>query len=71
MLHILLHLPDKDDALEFEADYLSSITGGTYGPPAVAAPSGGRPPLAKEGDLVVYVNTDKVTAAEVTRLRDA
>jgi hypothetical protein len=52
-------------------DYVSLVSGETYGPPALVAPARGSDtgPRAEVGDKVLYINTRFVPAFELTRRR--
>jgi hypothetical protein len=62
---------DGEKLPEVEADFLSWINSGSYGPPALIAPTE-RPGGAKagSGQVVLYVNTEVVATVEVERLDD-
>lgn len=49
-------------------DYVSLVSDETYGPPAVVAPTGNRPPVARPGDRVLYLNTKFIPMWEIERV---
>jgi hypothetical protein len=54
-----------------EIDYVSLVSGDTYGPPALVAPApkaaAGTKPRARKGDKVLYINTRFVPLFEIER----
>lgn len=52
---------------EDEFDFVSLVSPGTYGPPALVAPKGGEPPLAQIEDRVLYINTGYVPMFSLER----
>jgi hypothetical protein len=64
----------EDTPTEFQADFLSLVNHGTYGPPALIAPAPGRNstegPVAQVGETVLYINTSLVPAFKGTRIQD-
>jgi hypothetical protein len=51
-------------------DFVSFVNEGTFGPPALVAPSPkepGRPPLARPGQKVLYINTSLVPLFSIER----
>ena len=59
-----------DEKEEFTADYVSFFSDESYGPPALVAPKDGRPPTARPGQSVVFVNTKYVPLLKIDRLED-
>lgn len=68
--------PEQPDlpGLKVEADYVSFVTAGTHGPPALVAPGreSGKPvaPLASVGDKVLYINNSHDHLFTIERLSD-
>jgi hypothetical protein len=52
-----------------EIDFVSFVNEGTFGPPALVAPSpkDGRAPLARPGQKVLYINTSLVPLFAIER----
>ncbi len=54
-----------------EIDYVSLVSGETYGPPALVAPPpkapAGTKPRAQRGDDVLYINTSLVPMFQISR----
>lgn len=68
MLKVSLYeSPTDEKPLEVEADYVSLVNKDTYGPPPLVAPNRGEPPLARPGDVVLYINTNLVPVFEIER----
>lgn len=61
----------EDDSTTFTAiDFVSFVNEGTFGPPALVAPSPkepGRPPLARPGQRVLYINTSLIPLFSIER----
>jgi hypothetical protein len=59
---------------KIEVDYVSFVTSGTHGPPALVAPGreSGKPvaPLAMVGDKVLYINNSHDHVFTIERLSD-
>lgn len=70
MLKIKVFTGDEVEPESFVADFVSFISSESYGPPALVAPKDNRPPTAREGQTVVYINTTLVPLVQITRLGD-
>jgi hypothetical protein len=73
MLEVTIYkeVNDDDPVVYDGVDFLSLISDETYGPPALVAPKeGGRQPVARPGDKVLYINTKFVPMFEVMRMGD-
>lgn len=53
---------------DYAVDYVSLVTGDTYGPPAVIAPGPAGTPRAAIGQRVLYINTRHVPSFEIVRV---
>lgn len=64
-------LDDEEGTAYDGVDYVSLVSGETYGPPALVAPPRGSDagPRAQPGDRVLYINTRFVPLFELTRRR--
>lgn len=65
----------QDEGKDFDVDYVSLFTRETYGAPALIAPdthdqAGRRTARAKEGDEVLYLNTNLIPAFKIRRTAD-
>lgn len=64
----------NEAGLKVEVDYVSFVTAGTHGPPALVAPGreSGKPvaPLASVGDKVLYINNSHDHIFTIERLSD-
>lgn len=59
------------ETVSAEVDFVSFLNSGSYGPPALIAPAkSGVSPLAKPGDVVLYVNTECITHGTIERFED-
>jgi hypothetical protein len=66
-------LSEVHDPLEIDGDYVSLVNGSTYGPPPLIAPTARAKdddPRAAVGETVIYINTARVPAFEITRVSD-
>ena len=76
MLTVTLFNPNPqngelEDGTEFEVDYVSLFNSETFGPPPLVAPGKDqRDPRAREGDKVLYINTNLVPAFSILREGD-
>ena len=64
---------DRDGRIvheDIKAKYVSLLSDTTYGPPPVVAPRDGKPPLAKPGDTVLFINPAHVPYFTITRGSD-
>lgn len=71
MLEVTIYNSDGTVTEQFtdgdEFDFVSLVSPGTYGPPALAAPKGGEPPVAQVEDRVLYINTGYVPMFSIER----
>lgn len=59
------------DEVQAEADFVSFINSSSYGPPALIAPAkNGVTPLARPGDVVLYINTEVISHGTIERFED-
>lgn len=75
MLEVTIHktLNDPDPVTYDGIDYVSLVSGDTYGPPPLIAPTKGpkgerNSPLARPGQTVLYINTRFVPMWEIERI---
>lgn len=71
MLEVIIYDAGGQEQRKFdgteEFDFVSLVSPGTYGPPALVAPKGGDPPLAQVEDRVLYINTGFVPMFSMER----
>lgn len=63
MLRVTIWDNEFEELIPLDVDYVSNITGNTYGPPAVVSPAknDSRSDVrARKGQVVAYINPDKV-----------
>lgn len=72
MLEVKIFNQDGDVAVEFagedSVDFVSLVSNGTYGPPALVAPSQGV--RSAVGDRVLYINTAFVPLFQIERVEE-
>lgn len=55
---------------EDEFDFVSAVSPGTYGPPALIAPKDGKVPVAEIEDRVLYINTGFIPLYSIERTHE-
>ncbi len=64
-------IADSTPQVYNDIDYVSLVSGQTYGPPALVAPppksAAGTKPRAQKGDDVLYINTNYIPMFMITR----
>lgn len=73
MLKITIYeSPTDDTPVVFEnINYVSYVSGNTYGPPALVAPAkAADKPTAKVDETVLYINTGMIPLWEIVRTAD-
>jgi hypothetical protein len=73
MLEVSIYksLDDDEPVVHEDINYVSLISAGTYGPPALIAPErGGDRSRAAVGDTVLYINTSIVPLFQIERVSD-
>lgn len=69
-VNVYKDLADEDPLAIEDVDYVSLVSSGTYGKPALIAPGKPGDPRAAVGEIVLYVNTSFAPLFSIERVSD-